>query len=165
VGTYLVGHRRFVSAGILALAVLGLSALGYCGRGEQAADWRGWAREGALGLSFAMPPGRVLEMDATSIELVNPAAYRTIDIIALYPDGPPPPIRVGDGPVLRQGGLPAPFTIRQDSGGSGGPGYTLSTTKIVNGQSISLLASVQSEFGTPSFDEAWAVWESLQQAE
>ncbi len=104
-------------------------------------------------------------MDATSIELVNPAAYRTIDIIALYPDGPPSATRISDGPVLRQGALPAPFTIRQDSGGSGGPGYTLSTTKAVNGQSVSLLASVQSEFGTPSFEEAWAVWESLRRAE
>jgi len=150
---------------MLVLAVLGLSALGFCGRGEQAADWRGWARGSALGLSFAMPPGRVLETDATGIELVNPAAYRTIDIIALYPDGRPSPIRIGDGPVLRQGALPAPFTIRQDSGGSGGPGYTLSTSKTVNGQSISLLASVQSEFGTPSFEEAWAVWESLRPAE
>ena len=112
-----------------------------------------------------MPPGRILEKTATSIDLIDPAAYRTIDIIALYPDGPPSSLPIDDGPVIRQGALPAPFTIRQDSGGSGGPGYTLSTTRIVNGRSISLLASVQSEFGTPSFEEAWAVWESLLQAD
>ena len=56
----MVGRRRFVPAAMLGLAVFGLVALGLAvlwtfGKGEQAADWRDWERESALGLSFAMP--------------------------------------------------------------------------------------------------------------
>lgn len=145
--------------------MLGLAALGYYNWGEQAADWRGWARESRDGLSFAMPPGRVVELGITSIDLVNPAAYRTADVIALFPEGPPPAITIGDGPVLQEGVTPAPFTLRQNAGGSGGASYTLSTSKIVDGRSIALLAIMQSEYGTPSFADAWAVWESLRLAE
>lgn len=163
-----LGRWRLVSAGILTalgLAALWLAALWFYSRGEQAADWQGWMLESRLGLSFAVPPGRIIETGPTGIELLNPAAYRAIDIIALYPDGAPPSIRIGDGPVLRQGKAPAPFIIRQNTGGSGGTGYTLSTAKTVNGRNISLLASVQMELETPSFAEAWAVWESLRLAE
>lgn len=102
------------------LTVLGLRALWFHNRGEQAADWQGWARESGLGLSFAMPPGRVVTVFDTRIDLDNPAAYRAADYIALYPDGPPPAVRLGDGPVLREGRAPAPFTIRENHGGSGG---------------------------------------------
>jgi len=141
-----------------------LAALGACA--ERAADWQDWERVSRLGLSFAMPPGRVVELGASSIDLVNPAAYRTTDVITLYLDGPPPAIAIGDGPVLREGGAPAPFTIRENHGGSGGAAYTLYTTKDLDGRSIELLAVIQAEgLFTPSFAEAWAVWESLRPAE
>ncbi len=167
----MVGRRRFVPAAMLGLAVLGLVALGLAvlwafGKGEQTADWRGWERESALGLSFAMPPGRIANVFGTRIDLDKPAAVRTTNYIALYPDGPPPAARLGDGPVLREGATPAPFTIRENHGGSGGAAYTLYTTKDLDGRSIALLAVIQAEgLFTPSFAEAWAVWESLRQAD
>jgi hypothetical protein len=113
-----------------------------------------------------MPPGRVAVVLDTRIDLDNPAAYRTADYIALYPEGTPSAIRLGDGSVLREGDAPAPFTIRENLGGSGGAAYTLYTTKDLDGRSIALLAVIQSEgLFTPSFAEAWAVWESLRPAE
>lgn len=157
----MVARRRFVP-----VAILGLAALGACGEGEHAADWQDWARESGLGLSFAMPPGRVAEVFDTHIDLDNPASFRASNYIALYPDGPPSAIRLGDGPVLREGKVPAPFTIRENLGGSGGAAYTLYTTKDLDGRSIALLAVIQAEgLFTPSFAEAWAVWESLRLAE
>ena len=145
--------------------LLGLAALGACGGGEHAADWQDWARESALGLSFAVPPGRVAKVGDRRIELDNPAAYRSADVIELYRDGPPPEIRVGDGPVLREGETPAPFKVRETGSGSGGVNYALSTTKTVDGRNIWLLANFQTEGGVPSFAEVWAVWESLRPAE
>ena len=159
-----LGRRRLVSAGLL--AAFGLAALWFFNRGEQAADWQSWSRESGLGLSFAMPPGRVATVFDTRIDLDDPAAYRTADYIALYPDGSPPEIRLGDGPVLREGVKPAPFTIRKGLGGSGGPSYILYTTKNLDGRHIAMLAVIQTEaLFTPSFAEAWAVWESLGLAE
>lgn len=159
-----LGRRRFISAGLL--AALGFSALWFFNRGEQAADWQSWSRGSGLGLSFVLPPGRVLTVFGNRIDLDDPAAYRTADYIALYPDGLPSEVRLGDGPVLREGANPAPFTIREGLGGSGGPAYILHTTKTLDGRHIAVLAVIQTEdLFTPSFAEAWAVWESLQLAE
>ena len=171
----MVVHRRFVLAGMIGLAVLAA-----CDENDQvskkeekatvtelqtaAAGWQGWAQESGLDLSFAVPPGRAAKVLDTRIDLENPEAYRTVDVIELYPEGPPPAIRVGDGTVLEEGEAPAPFTVRENSGGSGGTNYTLSTTKTLDGRSISLLAIVETEGGVPSFAEAWAVWESLRLA-
>ena len=33
--------------------------------------------------------------------------------------------------------------------------------KTIDGRAISLLAILETESGLPSFEEAWAVWESL----
>ena len=151
----------------LGLVALGLAALWAFGKGEEAADWQDWSRESGLGLSFAMPPGRTAVVLDTRIDLQNLAAFRTANYIALYPDGQQPSaIRIGDGPVLREGAAPAPFTIRENPGGSGGTVYTLFTTKDLDGQSISLVAVFQTDgLFTPSFAEVWAVWESLRPAE
>ena len=170
----MVGRPR-----VLLAALLGLAALAACDDREQAgkeeetasvakpqdADWQDWARESGLGLSFAVPPGRVVRLKGNRVDLGNPAAYRTVDVIELYPEGPPPAVRVGDGPVLDQGDSPAPFTLRESGSGSGGVQYTLSITKTVNGRSVVLLAILQTEGGVPSFAEAWAVAESLRAAD
>ena len=166
----LTRQRRMPARGIrlaaIGLAALVIAAYWVFGRGEQAADWRDWPRESELGLSFAMPPGRVARVFDTHMELDNPASLRAADYIALYPDGPPSAVRVGDGPILREGGRPAPFTIRQNEGGSAGAAYTLHTTKDLEDRRVVLLAVIQSEgLFTPNFAEAWAVWESLRLAD
>ena len=153
---------RGIRVAAIGLVALALAAFWAFGRGEQAADWRDWAWTSELGLSFAMPPGRIATVLDTHVELDNPASYRGADYIALYPDEPPSAVHIGDGPVLREGRRPAPFTIRENEGGSGGAAYTLYTAKDVDGRRVVLLAVIQSEgLFTPSFAETWAVWESL----
>ena len=172
----MVAPRLFLLAGML-----GLAALAACDDRDQAAKeeetakvtepqiaaagWEDWTRESGLGLSFAVPPGRVAKLQAARIDLENPAAYRSVDVIELYPEGPPPAVRAGDGPILRDGDAPARFTLRENGAGSGGSNYTLSTIKTVGGRDIALLAVVETEGGVPSFAEAWAVWESLRPAD
>jgi len=165
---------------LLTGALIGLSAAVGCGPSDEvspgaetiretqavsAADWQGWEENTGLGLRFAVPPGRTIEQRDTHIELKNPAAYRTADVIEIYPDVTPPALRVGDGPVISEGNAPATYQVRENAGGSGGLNYTLFTAKVLNGQTVSLLAVFETESGVPSFAESWAVWESLQAAE
>lgn len=133
---------------------------------QRTADgWNEWARTTEMGLTIAVPPGRAVEVRAARIDLRNTSSYRTVDVISLYQDSAPPSISVGDGTVVGRGQKPAPFTVRENSGGSGGANYTLLTSKTVNGQVISLLAILETETDTPTFADAWAVWESLDAAQ
>ncbi len=43
----------------------------------------------------------------------------------------------------------------------GGPEYTLTIPKQIADRQAYVRAYIQSEGGTPAFDEAWQVWESL----
>ncbi len=132
----------------LALVPLLLSA---CGEGEQ--EWQDWPRRSELGLSFAVPPGREVEVRARSIVLRQPATYRNIDVIELYPGELPTTIREGD-------------PIEEKADGSSGARYTLSLRwKMLFGLHVSMLAVIETEDGEPGFEDAWAVWDSLSAAE
>ena len=130
-------------------------------RQKTAEGWQDWAQRSEMGLTMAIPPGRTVEVRATRIDLNNTSSHRTVDVISLYPNSSPPSVSVGDGIVRGQGEKPAPYTVRENSGGSGGANYTLLTAKTVDGQAVSLLAILETEGDIPSFAEAWGVWESL----
>ena len=124
--------------------------------------------ETALGLSFLVPEGRTLAFGGAEIVMLNPRTYRTTDYIALYLNGLPGAPDYSAHEVIASGDDPATFKVRRGGGGSGGPDFVLTTSKVVDGKTIDLLAVLQVELlgwrDHPDFAEAWAVWESLEPA-
>ena len=152
-----------------------LGAVGAIGFGFLA-SWFLWTEktpvsghtETASGLSILVPEGRTFAYGEAEIVMSNPGAYRTDDYIALYLNGLPDVPDYSADEVIASGDDPATFEVRRGGGGSGGPDFVLTTSKVVDGKTIDLLAVLQVELlgwrDHPDFAEAWAVWESLEPA-
>ena len=109
------------------------------------------------GLQFGVPEGRKVETSADHILLLPEQALREVDEIAIWTTAPQPVA----GGVDTEGTDPAPHTLTTVEGGMGGPEYTLTIPKQIADRQAYVRAYIQSEGGTPAFDEAWQVWESL----
>ena len=86
-------------------------------RQKTADGWQDWPRSSEMGLTMAVPPGRMVGVHATRIDLSKTSSHRAIDEISIYPDGSPPSVSIGDGTIRGKGDYPAPYIVRENSGG------------------------------------------------
>ena len=110
------------------------------------------------GLSLVVPEGFSAKPQGPGLFVFETGALRTpmAVTITLETDTygvPSNTVRVSDGSFRK-------YSLRADSGGSGGPFYYVRVERKVGARFIRMFAAQQSELGAPNFDRAWEIFDS-----